>query len=249
MTFELQPTFTTTMRGYDRAQVDEYTTRLRQMLYEAQERATQAQHALEAAPTQAPAAGAAEGNGEARPSMTDFDALGERIAAMLRLAEEEANDRRRRGRDDAEAALAGANAEAEEIRRSATLDIEALREQQANAQREAKAVLDNARDQAEDLLSRARRHAEDQAEGIIAQAEGDARRILDEARETAQARIADADRRRGELAAETEALEQRYRRVLDDLARVRAALDADPEVSRHTQPHNQVRVEGEAISP
>lgn len=236
MTFELQPTFTTAMRGYDRAQVDEYTTKLRLMLATAQQRAASAQRAEETAPNR---------DGDERPAGLDFDAFGERIAAMLRLAEEEAADRRRRGQEDSQAVVAGAKEEAEEIRRSATLDVEQLRQTKANAQRDAKAILDNAREQAEDLLGRARRHAEDQAEGIIAQAEADARRILDEAREAGEARLGETEARRTQLAAETEALEQRHRRVLDDLARVRAALDADPDVSQ--QP-TEIRLEGEAVS-
>lgn len=238
MTFELQPSFTTAMRGYDRAQVDEYTTRLRKMLSDAQQRAAAAQRAEEAGRSR---------NGDAPAAGADFDALGERIAAMLRLAEEEAADRRRRGQDDAEAIVAGAKEEAEEIRRSATLDVEELRQTKSNAQREAKAVLDNAREQAEDLLGRARRHAEDQAEGIIAQAETDARRILDEARETGEARIGEAESRRAELATETEALEQRHRHILADLARVRAALNADPGIAPAES--SEIRLEGETITP
>ncbi len=242
MTFELQPTFTTTMRGYDRGQVDEYTTRLRQMLYEAQERASEAEEAEGASPP------TPERNGDAPRAAADFDALGERIAAMLRLAEEEAEDRRQRGREEVDGIVAGARTEAEEIRHAATLDVEQLRETKANAQREAKSILDNARDQAEDLLGRARRHAEDQAEGIIAQAEGDARRILDEARESGQARIQEAEARHAELSQETDVLEERHRRVIEDLARVRAALNGDPELSRATEEPEAGR-EGEAVAP
>jgi cell division septum initiation protein DivIVA len=215
MTFELQPTFSVSLRGYDRDQVDMYTAQLRQQLLEAQQNASDT------------ASPSADRDGAEPAAVTDFDALGERIAAILRLAEEEASDRRSRAQQEAEAIVAGAREEADEIRRTATVDVEQLRESKLNATREAKSVLENARDQAEDLLGRARRHAEDQAEGIIAQAESDAGRILEEAREAAQARLEDGETRRTQLAAETEALEQRHRRVLADLARVRAALDAD----------------------
>jgi DivIVA domain-containing protein len=241
MTSETQPTFSTAMRGYDRTQVDEYTARLRQLLDEAEQRAAVSN------PEGATPSG--EGDASRRGSAPDFDALGERIAAMLRLAEEEAADRRHRARQEVEAVLGRAHDEAAEIRRVAESDVQDLRNSRAEAQAEAKGILDAAREQAEDLLGRARRHAEDQAEGIIAQAEADARRILDEAHESARMRLEEADARREELRSETEALEERHRRILDDLARVRAALDGDYVAPRPGQPGDGTRLEEETVGP
>lgn len=216
MTSDLHPTFSIAMRGYDRSEVDTYTSRLLRMLDDAQRVATRAGAAQE--PQEAPVA--------------DFDALGERIAAMLRLAEEEAEDRRRRGDQDAQAVVAKARDEADQLRAAATGDVEKVQATMANAQREAQEIVTTARSEAEDLLGRARRHAEDQAEGILAQAESEARRLLEDARQAGQARLQEAEERKAQLESMTEALEQRHKRVLDELARVRAALledvDEDP---------------------
>lgn len=237
MTVEPEPTFSTAMRGYDRVQVDEYTAHLRQLLDEAERRAV------------VNGAGALPAPDHIAPAPSDFDALGERIATMLRLAEEEAEDRRRRAREETEVAVARAIEQAEEIRRVAESDVQDLRNSRAEAQAEAKGILDAAREQAEDLLGRARRHAEDQAEGIIAQAEADARRILDEAHESGRQRLEEADAERDRLRSETEELEERHQRILDDLARVRAALDADYGGPRQGRPGNDPRLEEETVDP
>jgi cell division septum initiation protein DivIVA len=211
MTADLHPTFSTAMRGYDRTEVDKYTARLLRMLEDAQRAANRGPSGQEPPPAPAP----------------DFAALGERITTMLRLAEEEAHDLRRRGDQEAQALVARAREEAEQLRASATLDVEKVQAAMANADRERQEVLAAARREAEDLLGRARRHAEDQAEGILAQAEADARRVLEEARQSAQARLQEAERRYGDLEAATQQLEQRHKRVLQELARVRAALISD----------------------
>lgn len=235
MTPEPQPAFSIAMRGYDRTQVDEYTGRLRQLLDEAEQRAF----------VSGPDGTVAPSPPRQDASAADFDALGERISAMLRLAEEEAEDRRSRARHEAETVVARAHGEAEDVRRTAESDVQALRNSKAEAQAEAKGILDAAREQAEDLLGRARRHAEDQAEGIIAQAEADARRILDEAHESGRERLEEADARREELRAETEALEERHQRVLDDLARVRDVLDVTYGPPR--RPGGSTRYEEETV--
>lgn len=243
MTFEMEPTFTVAMRGYDRQQVDDYTATLRRMLDDAQRRAydaAEAQSVMEGANGR----GTANGGPPAPPGdpsdTSAYAGLGAHIETMLRLAEQQSAEQRQRGEAEGAEAVRRAEEEAEAIRRSATEDVEEVRERRASAQREAKTILDTAREQAEDLLSRARRHAEDQAEGIVTQAEADAKRVLEEARETGVARVAEAEARRQELGTAIETLTDRHRRIMEDLARVRAALDADPDIARASGPPGAV---------
>lgn len=211
MNLELQPSFSVQLRGYDREEVDEYAATLRRMLDEARRRLTELERALEEDHREE----GAEPRTESAAS--SFRALSGRMAAMLELAEEEAAEIRLQAQQEAEA-----------LRAAAATDVEEVRTAREGAEQEAEAVVTAAREQAEDLLSRSRRHAEDQAEAIVAQAEDDARRILEEAERTGEVRLAEAEARRRELTATTQALEERHRRIVEDLARVRAALDADP---------------------
>ncbi len=253
MTFEMEPTFTVGMRGYDRQQVDDYTATLRRMLEDAQRRAYAAAEAQAAAERRA---GQHADNGATPmpavtgspepPPASAFAGLGAHIETMLRLAEQQAAELRAQGEQQAAELLSQAEQEAERVRRSASDDVEAVQERRANSQREADQIIEAARGQAEDLLSRARHHAENQAEGIVTQAEADARRILDEARETGQVRLAEAEARRQELATAIETLTDRHRRIMEDLARVRAALDADPDIAKQAA---EIRLDDNPVNP
>jgi vacuolar-type H+-ATPase subunit H len=230
------PDFAIVMRGYDRAQVDDYVSTMQRLLDEARKRAQEAAEATaraggEAAGSESTIRLASEPTAEMRAvqpgGIPDFTPLGERIVALLRLAEEDAASRRQRGEQEAAELVAAAQREADELRTSAQGEVDEIRAARANAKREAKAALDSAREQAEDLLQRTRRHAEDQAEAIVTQAEADAQRLLEETRETSRVRLQESERRRQEQEAMTAAAEQRHRQVIEDLARLRSTLAAN----------------------
>lgn len=162
-------TFATVRRGYDPAQVDSVLRRMRQTHAAAlQEAATQTveinklNQALEA--SQGRVTGLQQQVSELQEQVnqaqthasnghvTDFTSLGERIAQMLSLAQEEADDIRLRAQEDAEAmeiqvahevehARAAADGYATETRSKAEADAARIIEQ---ANREADELLDHA---------------------------------------------------------------------------------------------------------
>ncbi len=230
---DTRPEFAVALRGYERTQVEAYVARLHQRLAEAERRAET---------TDAPAADRPDPVRGAQPddvdtgelpvpgaaAEDDFARLGGRVAAILRLAEEEAAERRARGEREARELLDRARTDAEELRRSVEGAAEEVRAARAGAEEDARAILDGARQEADDLLQRTRRHAEDQAEGIVTQAEVDARRILEEARATARAALEEAERRRADQEATTQALLERQRRIAAELTRLRTTLAEFP---------------------
>ncbi len=120
---DTRPEFAVALRGYERTQVEAYVARLHQRLAEAERRAET---------TDAPAADRPDPVRGAQPddvdtgelpvpgaaAEDDFARLGGRVAAILRLAEEEAAERRARGEQEARELLDRARTDAEELRRS-----------------------------------------------------------------------------------------------------------------------------------
>ncbi len=88
------PEFTVALRGYDRIQVDEYVDRLQALLWEAEERAREA---------------------ERGPMFQPQAELGPRLAQIFELAEAEAQDVRDHIERDARELLARARADARDI--------------------------------------------------------------------------------------------------------------------------------------
>jgi cell division septum initiation protein DivIVA len=93
------PEFAQAFRGYDRVQVDEYVAWLRNEAIQAEDRAGHAETTL------------AQCRRELAASPTTAG-ISERLAAMLQLATEEADDIRSRARADSEAAIAQAESRA-----------------------------------------------------------------------------------------------------------------------------------------
>ena len=91
---DTRPEFAVALRGYDRTQVEAYVARLHQRLAETQ-RAPAPADPDDVVTGELPAV-------EAQPRDDDFDRLGARISTILRLAEEEAAERRDRGAAEAE---------------------------------------------------------------------------------------------------------------------------------------------------
>lgn len=200
------PEFARAVSGYNREQVDEYVSTMGRLLDEARRRA----RTPSAGPRQEP----------------DFALLGSRITSMLQLAEEEAEDRRRQGEQDAAAEVQRAREDADEMRRLGAEELERYQAAVEDAKREAETILETARHEAEDLLQRTRQHAEEQAEAIVGRAETEAERITDEAERVATIARDEQEARRQEHEVAVAALEERHRSIVADLARLRAALDS-----------------------
>lgn len=188
------PEFAIALRGYDREQVDAYAAQVQRLLEKAAARIREAER------------------GAVRGEHTD-ERLGGRLAAILKLAEEEAGARRAAARRDANVVLDRAQLEAERIVAAAAGEVEHVRASAANAQRDADHVVDEGRRRAEEMLTSARRHAESQADAILVEAEADACRILE-----------DAEHRRREQEAATAEAEQRYRAIQEAVSHLRATL-------------------------
>jgi cell division septum initiation protein DivIVA len=107
------PAFAHALRGYDRAEVDEYVAWLRAQGVQAEDLASQAESAL------------AQCRRELASSPTTAG-ISQRLAAMLQLATEEAEEIRERARTDAEATTRGASDQAERTIDEATRQRDAI---------------------------------------------------------------------------------------------------------------------------
>lgn len=107
------PAFAHALRGYDRAEVDEYVAWLRAQGVQAEDLAGQAESAL------------AQCRRELASSPTTAG-ISQRLAAMLQLATEEAEEIRERARTDAETTTRGASDQAERTIDEATRQRDAI---------------------------------------------------------------------------------------------------------------------------
>jgi cell division septum initiation protein DivIVA len=107
------PAFARALRGYDRAEVDEYVAWLRAQGVQAEDLAGRAESAL------------AQCRRELASSPTTAG-ISQRLAAMLQLATEEAEEIRERARTDAEATTRGASDQAERTIDEATRQRDAI---------------------------------------------------------------------------------------------------------------------------
>jgi cell division septum initiation protein DivIVA len=139
MEMEALPEFTLALRGYDREQVDAYAATMQRLLEEAERRAHDAESRL------------ARGDADSRYTG--------RLAAILKLAEEEAADRRLAARRDAEALV-------EEGRGRAEAMLAGAREQ---AEARAEEILSRAEEDARRMVAdaEARRHEQEAAAALI----------------------------------------------------------------------------------
>jgi chromosome segregation ATPase len=150
----VQPGFDIVLRGYDRGQVDRQIGWLEEQLGAADREATGLTEALrraesDSAEARRQAEKAAAELARGRPT---FEALGERIGTILRLAEEEADALRHDGAAEVERARNAWAAELAGARR-------ALAEEQRAAQQQAAAILAQARQEAQAIVTDARRSA------------------------------------------------------------------------------------------
>jgi len=217
-----QPQFDVALRGYDRTQVEDYLVAVQRALDGSERRAVEAERRAAALQEQV------HPGTHSEAPQPDFTLLGERVTAILRLAEEEAAELVRRGEERAQGMLDEIQGQAESVRTEAANEANALRAEVSGAREEAEAIRAKARQEAEELLQRARWHAEDQAESIVAKAEAEARRVLAEVEHVQRTREEEWTTRRAEHEAAIKALEERHARIVSDLSRLRATLETAP---------------------
>jgi cell division septum initiation protein DivIVA len=147
--------FDIVLRGYDRDQVDRHITWLEGLLGQAEDGAAAAATAADEARAEAMTARheASTARAELERGRPSFDALGERIVTMLKLAEAEADDMRARARTDVETITQ----EARSLHQRTTAEREAVI---GKAEREAYDIVQAARAQAQQIVDAAQRKAE-----------------------------------------------------------------------------------------
>lgn len=216
---EASAPFDSALRGYQRQQVDAHIEAVERLLVQIEERLQRVDQNMRALPAE-----------PERRELSEFGALGERIAMILDLAQQEADERLRRVDSDAEAIVDDARARSQGVLRQAESEAEDLRAQVQGARDEAERIRSGARQEADGLLQRARQRAEEHAERVVTQAETQARRVLDAAAESTRQQEEEWSSRKSEYETTIAALEERHNRILRNLAQLRASLDADPDV-------------------
>ena len=214
------------LRGYDPKQVEDYLDRVEVALNEGDERHAEDLRRISALEQQVgeltKRLGDAERRAAGRPESPA--AMGERIAAMLKLAEEEAAAIRSGARQEAQALVEAAKEQsaAESIER--TKDLEKREREVASAQREAESARLDAQKDAEALRTRASREAEREVaqakartEALRVDAERAAAKQLDTAKEDVRLLHEQAQR-------EAAAMTSEARRQVDELSRQRDGL-------------------------
>jgi cell division septum initiation protein DivIVA len=228
--------FDVVLRGYDRRQVEDYIQRVELTLGDADRMHREDGDRIHALEEELATAKLALGEAERRASGLPEPAslVGERLATMLRLAEEEAEELVEHAREKAakstaertaelerrEQEVATSGVEADRLRLEAQEDAKALR---ARAQQEADELLREAQAQADEVLAA----AQDEAGKRRRTAEEDIEILHDDARAKAAALVADAERQADDLVADAE---QR----VEELARQRDAIAAQLEELRRS---------------
>lgn len=231
--------FDVVLRGYDRHQVEDYIRRVELALGDADrihredgERITALEEELGRLQLSL-----AEAQRRASGQPDPASLVGERLATMLRLAEEEAEQivaqaRERAERSHAErsaelarreAAVASASEAANRTRMEAQQDAEALR---SKAKQDADALLKSARQQADELLASAREEADQRRQT----AEEDITILHDEARARERDRVAEAEAQLAELSRQRDTIAgqlEDLRRKLSEAMRPLGTGDAE----------------------
>jgi F0F1-type ATP synthase membrane subunit b/b' len=141
------PQFASVMRGYDRGQVDDYVARLNDFLSDAERRAVRAERGLTDALRRnerltEELRTAIERQSSEPSARAPYEGLGERIESMLRLAADEADALRERGRAEAAELLDEAKREREQEVQAAERDLAAVAERRDSVVTELRRVQD-----------------------------------------------------------------------------------------------------------
>lgn len=231
--------FDVVLRGYDRHQVEDYIRRVELALGDADRLHQEDGERIAALEEEIGKLRLALAESERRAAGQPDPAsiVGERLATMLRLAEEEAEQivtqaRERAERSHAErsaelaareAAVAGASEAASRTRMEAQQDAQGLRDK---ARQEADVLLQSARSQADQLLSSATEEADQRRRT----AEEDINILYDEARAREGERAAEAQAQLEELSRQRDAIAGQLEELRRKLAEAMRPLGAgDPE--------------------
>ncbi|WP_181871320.1 hypothetical protein [Sphaerisporangium album] len=232
--------FEVVMRGYSRRQVHDHMVRTRNQIRDLEERLARAIDQAEQGRIEL-----AEARRRLAEAPQDYDELGQRLSAILKLAEEEAKSKREAADADAAKTREEANAESERILSSAQAEAERrVHEATAAAERllaqagsDAEETLGTARAESEETL----RNARAEADRTLKAAQLEAERLVTEADARAEAtRQAASDEAEATLkaaraeAAETLSSAQQRATALDDHTgrRVTFLTDTHTEVMR-----------------
>ncbi len=185
----IESLFEVTMRGYNKRQVEDYVSWLQNEVRTAQEEARLAQstasdHERSLASARNELAAAHDSASTARPA---HEEVSERLAQILRLADEEADQKRAKAAAESDTTL------------------EAAREQAAK-------VLEAARSAAEGIISAARERADKEA----AAAKSEAERLLVDATSSSQNTLADAESRAAAVLADADQRSQSITTLQDE---------------------------------
>lgn len=231
--------FDVVLRGYDRRQVEDYVERVEVAMVDAERQHAEDGERLALLEQEVAALQSRLDDAEKRAAGLPEPAsrIGERLATMLRLAEEEAEQLVAQARERAAASTSertadldrreqqvrASEAAAEQARLDAQRDAEAVR---SRAQQEAAALQADARKAADAVMSQAR----EQAQALVAQAQEQA----DAKRQTAEEDVAilheDARRQAGDLVTDAqrqvESLRQQRDTIAGQLQSLRETLSA-----------------------
>jgi cell division septum initiation protein DivIVA len=230
--------FDVVMRGYDRRQVEDYVERVEVALVEADRQHSDDGERLAALELEVGSLQSRLVEAEQRAAGLPEPAsrIGERLATMLRLAEEEAEQIVTQAQDRAastmaertqqldlrEADVRGAAAEADQTRLDAQRDAEAVR---ARATQEAQVLTGDARQQADAALAQARaevaelvRSANEQVDHKRRTAEEDIAILHEDARSHAAELMADAQRQVEEKRAQRDRISEQLQSLRETLA-------------------------------
>jgi len=194
--------FDVVLRGYDRRQVEDYIHRVELVLADADRlhlEDGERMHALEEELTTVRLAlGDAERRASGFPDPASL--VGERLATMLRLAEEEAEEIVADAREKAARSTAERNAELERREKEIATSGEEADRTRLEAQNDAAALREKAQQEADELLKRAK----GQADEVLASAQEEADRRRSMAEEDITILYDEARAREQELLAEAE---------------------------------------------
>ena len=214
--FEMQ------MRGYSRRQVDEFIARCRSQIRDLEQRLARALD--EGEELRRDLATARQQALGAKPA---HEEVSERIAQILKLADDEARSQKSKAHEEIARQRNDAQAEAEKIRADARDQAERML---TVAQEQAERAITSARAEAEKTLAAARTEAErtttearKKSESALASAKAQARKSLDEATARATAIHDGAERRLNLLSTRHAEMIRRLKDILDGVSSLVAA--------------------------
>ena len=229
--FEMQ------MRGYSRRQVDEFIARCRSQIRDLEQRL--ARSLDEGEELRRDLATARQQALGAKPA---HEEVSERIAQILKLADDEARSQKTKAHEDIARQRNDAQAEAEKIRTEAREQAERML---TAAQEQAERAITSARAEAEKTLTAARNEAErtttearKKSESALASAKAQAKKALDEATARATAIHDGAERRLNLLSTRHSETIKRLTDILDGVSGLVAAetarMSLEDEVDQNT---------------